>query len=316
MLCLALAARCAACGVVGLLLASTAWAQEVPPAAPAEPSPGIRRALIVAGHPGDAAHRQQFADTVESLQTSLVQRLGFPPEQVWVLFGGEEAAEDAPRPSSVRGPATSEALQGALAELQQALRPEDALWIVVLGHAHHDGRRVWLNLPGPDIDATSLGRACEPLACREQVFWITTAVSGYFLKPLAAPGRVAIAATEADLELNETTYPHVLAEVLAAPPAPADLDVDGDGQASLLDLHLTVVRRLLEGYASRMELATEHAQLDDNGDGRGTEVKIDFLPEELGGRPAGSPTITRPESSDGNASARLLPWTALPVSEP
>ena len=55
-----------------------------------EPKAGVRRALIICGHPGDDEHRKQFAATVESLAKSLVEHLQFDPAAVWVLFGGEE----------------------------------------------------------------------------------------------------------------------------------------------------------------------------------------------------------------------------------
>ncbi len=37
-------------------------------------------------------------------------------------------------------------------------------------------------------------------------------------------------------------------------------------------------------YKAEDNIPTEHALLDDNGDGRGTEVQLDYLDPELGGR--------------------------------
>jgi hypothetical protein len=52
----------------------------------------------------------------------------------------------------------------------------------------------------------------------------------------------------------------------------------------LFDLYVTVARNLAQSYLEREFLATEHPLLDDNGDSRGTEVQLDFLTEERGGR--------------------------------
>jgi hypothetical protein len=108
--------------------------------------------------------------------------------------------------------------------------------------------------------------------------------SGLFLKPLASPGRVVITATEPDLEVNEPIFPHKLAKGLDDPPPFVELDRDTDGRLSLLDLYLWTAREVAQEYAMGELLATEHALLDDTADGRGTEIQIDYLPEELGGR--------------------------------
>jgi hypothetical protein len=46
--------------------------------------------------------------------------------------------------------------------------------------------------------------------------------------------------------------------------------VDKDGQVSLLEAYLTACRDLDEYYKQEARLATEHALVDDNGDGLGT----------------------------------------------
>ena len=110
---------------------------------------------------------------------------------------------------------------------------------------------------------------------------ITSSASGFFLKPLSTPGRVAISATEADQEVNETLFPHALVEVLSAPPPEADRDKDG--ALSVFELYLAVVADVTRRYVEDELIPTEHAQLDDNGDGRGSELQRAFLPPESGG---------------------------------
>src|SRR5205085_8481038 len=52
--------------------------------------------------------------------------------------------------------------------------------------------------------------------------------------------------------------------------ADPEADLDKDGQTSLLEAFLMASRRVLEFYKAEGRLATEHALLDDNGDGLGT----------------------------------------------
>jgi hypothetical protein len=76
----------------------------------------------------------------------------------------------------------------------------------------------------------------------------------------------------------------VLATVLKEITPQGAVDFDEDGRITVLDLYLTVSWGVLKLYAAEKNIPTEHPLLDDNGDGRGTEVQIDYLEEELGGR--------------------------------
>lgn len=269
-----------------------------------------RHALILCGLPGDDEHRQLFAGVVEKLYQGLTQRLEFPAEQTVILCGDETTPNDGPALQAPKGPGTREKLTEVAEQLVASLKPDDALWVFVVGHTHFDGRFTWLNLPGPDLNQNDFAKLFAAAACREQVFFITTPASGYFIKPLAAPGRIVITATEADAEVNETVFPHKLATALADPPPMKEFDVDGDGQATLFDAYLWSARETANDYASGELLATEHSLIDDDGDGRGREVQLDYLTENLGGRlRAGRKPISRPGEG---VRARSIPLPAPP----
>jgi len=251
----------------------------------ARAEPGVRRALVLCGLTGDAAHRTLFASTIEQLHRGLTSHHDFSPENVTILWSEPKTNQDGPAIAASRAAATREEIAVATAELQKTLQPDDALWVFAFGHAHYDGRNSWLNLPGRDVSDSELGALFAKVHCQEQLFFLTTAASGFFVKPLSQSGRIVIAATEADRELNETIFPHKLAIALAQAPPFLEFDLDDDGRLSLLDLYLWVTRETAQEYASNMLVATEHARIDDNGDGRGTEIQADFLSEELGGHP-------------------------------
>jgi len=284
------------------------------PLATGQESAGTRRALIVCGLTGDAPHRQLFADSTEKLFTGLTQHHGFTAENVTIVWGEAATEKDGPAVKSSRGPATREALSQTVADLEKALQPSDTLWLFVLGHAHYDGRFSWLNLPGPDLQQIELGKLLSGLRCREQVFFLTTSASGFFIKPLAQAGRIVITATEPDLEVNETVFPHKLALALSAPPSYEEFDVDADRRMTLLDLYLWTAKATAQEYAGGELIATEHAQIDDVGDGRGVELQSAFLPEELGGRLAAGKDPPLLASGKG-AQARKI-WLPFPLSPP
>src|SRR5262249_44380339 len=174
-----------------------------------------------------------------------------------------------------------------------------------------------LNIPGPDLDEREFGKLFEGIEAREQVFFLTTSASGFFVKPLAARGRVTIAATEPDREANETLFPLALADVLANPPE--GIGRDRDGSVTLLEVYLAVVADVMKRYVDAEDLPTEHARLDDNGDGHGSELQEDYLPPELGGHTrsrSGSVPKIGPKD-DGAIASRisLAPAVGTPVKE-
>lgn len=287
--------------------------------APASPAPDIsaapatRRAIILCGLPGDADHRKLFGESVELLYGGLTNQHGFKAENVHVLWPDAAVEKDGPAVKATRGVSTREVLAKSVEEIRAALTPSDALWVFVFGHAHYDARQSWLNLPGPDISHVEFGQLFAKVECHEQVFFITTPCSGFYLKALAKPGRIVITATEPDLEVNETNFPHKLAKAIGSPPSYGEFDLDQDRHVTLLDVYLWTARETAQEYASGELAATEHAQIDDSGDGRGAELQIDYLPEALGGRLRAGSDPPRPNGEGKLARTIFLDW---PVSPP
>ena len=154
--------------------------------------------------------------------------------------------------------------------LQQVLaaEPKDSaaeLWLVLIGHGTFDGKEAKFNLRGPDFSATDLAAWLKefrrPLAVID-----TSSGSGPFLTKLSAPGRVVITATRSGYEQNYARFGQYLSEAIAN----LEADLDKDGQTSLLEAYLSASRQVIEFYKAEGRLATEHALLDDNGDGLGT----------------------------------------------
>ena len=83
---------------------------------------------------------------------------------------------------------------------------------------------------------------------------------------LAGPNRVLITSTRAGAEHNFSRFGDYISKSIADPAA----DLDKDEQTSLLEAFLAASAGVREFYSSETRLATEHALLDDNGDGKGT----------------------------------------------
>jgi hypothetical protein len=154
--------------------------------------------------------------------------------------------------------------------LKQALLTETKesvaeLWLVLLGHGTFDGKQAKFNLRGPDLSASELATWLQPFK-RPLAIVNTASASAPFLNMLSATGRVVVAATRSGHEQNYARFGEYFSEAIADPAA----DLDKDGQTSLLEAYLAASRRTAEFYQLEGRLATEHALLDDNGDGLGT----------------------------------------------
>ena len=139
------------------------------------------------------------------------------------------------------------------------------LWLVLIGHGTFDGKEAKFNLRGPDLAATNCAQLLQPFH-RPIAFINAASASGPFINKLSAPGRVVITATKSGYEQNYARFGEFIAEAIANPQA----DLDKDGQTSLLEAFLIASRRTAEFYTTEGRLATEHALIDDNGDGLGT----------------------------------------------
>jgi hypothetical protein len=243
---------------LGLVLMALLLAGNRTPAAPHVEAKAKNHALVVVGLPGDEEHEKLFADTARQWRDWLTDSLDF---EVTVLFGRSG------KPSLANAPATRAAIERALADLKKSLRAEDRLWVFFLGHGDYDGERASFHLPGRDLHPDDLGKLLAGIACKEQVLWLTHAASDRFVKSVSAKGRIVIAAT-GDEEYNETEFPQALATVIGK------LRADSGQKVSILELYRRTVAEVEARFAADKRVPTEHAQLDDNGDGKGTEQPV------------------------------------------
>ncbi|MGD9854369.1 MAG: hypothetical protein AB7U20_05395, partial [Planctomycetaceae bacterium] len=162
-----------------------------------------------------------------------------------------------------------------LDEFRQAIADESGeierpLWIVLIGHGTFDGRDAKFNLTGPDVSAEKLAAWLQPVE-RPLAVIHCGAASAPFLDRLSRPGRVVITATKTGNEVNFARFGEHLSHAIGDLAA----DLDKDGQVSLLEAFLTASRQTQNWYDGQQQLRTEHALLDDTGDGHG--VRDDFF---------------------------------------
>jgi hypothetical protein len=175
-----------------------------------------------------------------------------------------EAGESAAVAPAADDPADAERLQQFLADHATRSNAEP-LWIVLIGHGTFDGAEAKFNLRGPDVAAKQFAEWLAPIKTPVALVNCASA-SAPFINAASGPGRVVIAATKSGFEQNFARFGKYLAAAVVDDAA----DLDKDGQTSLLEAYLTACRGVAEFYSGDQRLATEHALLDDNGDGLGT----------------------------------------------
>jgi len=161
-------------------------------------------------------------------------------------------------------------LKSVIARWVQRRPQTGELWIVLIGHGTFDGRTARFNLQGRDVSARQFEEWLAPVKT-PMAFINCTSSSAPFLKRLAGPGRVLVTATKSGSEQNFARF----GEFLSLAIGDVRFDLDKDGQTSLLEAFLAASRRTEEFYETAGRLATEHALLDDNGDGSG--VRADWF---------------------------------------
>ena len=211
-----------------------------------------RTVLIVLGAEGEADYKAGFAAQVP----------------LW-----EKAAAQAGAKSVVIGAAPETETETDWAQIKRTLEAEPKagtgeLWVVMIGHGTFDGKESKFNLRGPDLAAGDLAAWLKPFG-RPLAVINTASASAPFIGRLSGPNRVVVTATRTGKEQNFARFGPDLAEAIGD----AKSDLDQDGQTSLLEAFLSASALVKEFYKTEGRLATEHALIDDNGDGLGTPAE-------------------------------------------
>lgn len=217
----------------------------------AEPATDRPTVIVVVGAAGDNDYEPNFA--TQAAQWEKVCQLANCQR---ITIGLESDAAATPKTAHDR-------LQETLAA--EAKESKGELWVVLIGHGTFDGKEAKFNLRGPDLSGSELAGWLKPFQ-RPLAVIDTASASAPFLAKLSASNRVIVTSTRSGNEHNFARFGQFLAEAMTDPKS----DLDQDGQTSLLEAFLTAANRVAEFYKTEGRLATEHALIDDNGDGLGT----------------------------------------------
>ncbi len=217
--------------------------------------------VLITGLGGEPRYRAVFHETAVTLADAAVERHGVRRDRVTYL--GARPALD---PARITARSTKDTIAMTLGALAERAESGAAVVIVLIGHGSESGGRPRFNLPGPDLTAQELATLLDRFPTQRVIVVNTTSASGGWIGPLSAPNRTIVTATRSGIERNESHFGTQFAAAFASD----DADTDQNGRTSILEAFEYARREVRRIYESNNRLLTEHALLDDNGDGEGS----------------------------------------------
>lgn len=218
--------------------------------------------IIICGSGGDETYKAKFASWGRRLSEALVKQLGRRAQDVVLLT---ESGEGATTPARICDLAT---IRAVLKEAATTTRSDDDLFIYLIGHGSHWRGVSRFHISGSDLTADELARLLEPIRTRRIVVIAAASSSAGFINTLSKPGRVICTATKSVDEKNATEFMEYFIQALEDGSA----DQNRDERISVLEACRQAAVLTEAYYVGHGLIATEHALIEDNGDGQGTRL--------------------------------------------
>lgn len=216
-----------------------------------------RFALIVAGAAGGGEYVAQYDRWVTQLSRTLIDALKFDPASVKVLSDTTRSDEAS----------TAENVRRAISSTASHMTRDDLLFILLIGHGTFDGTDAKFNLVGPDLESADWSGLIKEIPGR--VVLVNTASASFpFLERVSGPRRIVITSTDSPAQRYDTIFPEYFIRALTESAS----DLDKNGRVSIWEAFAAASTDVRRHYQQRGMLSTEHALLDDNGDGVGNEA--------------------------------------------
>jgi hypothetical protein len=205
--------------------------------------------VVITGVPGDDEHAKQFDTWAKTFIDAAKNKDAVADANITYLSGSG---------------ATKAGVEKTFAELATRVKPNDGVVVLLIGHGSFNGSQAAFNLPGPDLTVEEWAKLLGRLPSQHVAFVNTSSSSGAFLPAIAAPGRVVVTATKTGGERNETVFPEYFVAAFADPAA----DRDRNGHVSIGEAFEYAKAKVVQAFQQKGLLLTEHATLDDGGEGR------------------------------------------------
>jgi hypothetical protein len=219
--------------------------------------------IVITGLSGDPAYAEEFHTWATTLIDAATGRYELSAENVTYL--AEKTELD---PERIDNRSTQENVEQAFSDVADRAQPNDNVLVLLIGHGSFSAGESRFNLPGRDFTAKDYARLLEPLRAQQVAFVNAATASGGFIEALSGEGRTVVTATRSGGQWNATVFGGYFVGAFAD--GEEEADQNKDGRVSVLEAFDYAVAEVARIYESDGRLQTEHALLDDNGDGEGS----------------------------------------------
>ena len=219
--------------------------------------------LVITGLGGNPEYTQQFHQWAMTLIEAAKDRYEVPADGITYLGEKPDLAPDV-----IADRSTRENVEAAIQSIADRASSGDHVVIVLFGHGSFtDAARI--NLPRRDLSAEEFAGLLDKLDAQQVTFVNTASASGPFVEKLSGSGRTVMTATRTGGERNASVFGGFFVDAFAD--GEEDADQNRDRRVSMLEAFTYARSRVVQSYEAEGLLTTEHALLDDNGDGEGTD---------------------------------------------
>lgn len=247
--------------------------------------------IIICGSGGDDTYRELFLGWGRRLEHVLIERMERSQEDVVLLDLTADEATSGCEASAL------ESIRSIFQDIPSEDNSSGDVYIYLLGHGSYWKGVSRFHIPGPDLTDRQLGQWIDGLENRRVVLINASSSSAGFINSLSRPGRIVCTATKSIEERNAPVFMEYFIQALEDGSA----DRNRDERISVLEACKQAAALTDAHYLSAGLIATEHALIDDNGDGLGTRL----LGELMANPAPESEADSANKATDGALAARV-----------
>ncbi|MFT5366437.1 MAG: hypothetical protein ACI8V2_001384 [Candidatus Latescibacterota bacterium] len=215
--------------------------------------------VIVCGRGGGEPYTERFEDWGQRLRRVLVEQMGHGHKNVRLLT---ESGKDADGVSSLGD------IKKIFQRVGQEISKKDDVFVYLVGHGSYRRNIAKLNIVGEDLTVDHINKWIQRWSARQVVVINGASTSAVFVNALSGKGRIICTSTSSAEERNATRFMGFFIQALEEGSA----DQNRDERISVLEICRQAASLTEAWYTGEGYLTTEHALLDDNGDGKGTRL--------------------------------------------
>lgn len=216
--------------------------------------------IIVCGSGGEKVYEDKFQQWGTRLETVLNENLHVSEQSLFLLTEFGKEGHDSSKKTFI----------ATMNIIKDRMNDDDTLFVYLIGHGSFYNNQAKFHIPGPDLVAQELDALLDTLPSKHTMIINASSGSAPFIPILSAEHRIVCVATKSGKEINATEFMEGFIEGMESGSA----DSDHDGRISLWEASHYATKQTANWYTREGLVSTEHALLDDNGDGVGTRLEL------------------------------------------